>query len=259
LQCEPEEDREDDFMVHLQNSARFTLEQIDKTLELLAVGHDVILLEPTFTIAINNFSHYVRPDLLICQENEWHVGEIKVYLDRGGETSGIEVASAVKQAAVGILATRETLKDKTFKNEKIVIAPYVDLVFRKHTRLLASVTRLNAEAELVTLTAGIRDAETLVQEWKDKIVSLDNAESLEQIPNFYTTKCENGCPYNMVCKEKKERDEGRVFHGHAGVATAEALGITGERAVQLAEGKNPVTPQEQQAARWLQAGWEANT
>lgn len=254
VDCGDENFDENDPALRMQKFVTQTIEVVKGVYAVTQEGRSVILTQPTFELLINGFPHYVRPDLMICTGNEWYVGEIKVYLDRDGETSGIEVSSTVKQAAVGVLAAQATLTKYGFD---IKVSPLVDVIFRKHSIGRASVTRLNAEAEIETLSAGIRNAEELLTEWKDKVVSLDTAESIEKIPNFYTDSCAKSCEYNEVCRSQKEQDEGRILHEHPGVVVTEVAGVTGQRALELASGENPIDRNETLVSRWLRSGWEA--
>lgn len=227
-----------------------TLEFVATAQRHLAEGKIVILLQPTLKLVVNAVAHYLRPDLMVCGPTEWRIGEIKVYLDRDGETSGIEVASTVRQAAVGVIAARESLAELGVPP----ISSDVDVLFRRHTYAGATITRLNAQAEVSALNAGIEDAGRLLVEWSSKGVSLDSPEGVESVPNHYTRSCENGCPLNAACKSQKERDAGRVIHHHPGVISTELFGVTGERAMALADGAPPVDGEEH-VARWLSEGW----
>lgn len=219
----------------------------------------LIFLQPTFQFDVNGFTHHIRPDFLLLDRNVWRVGEIKVYLDRDGETSGLQVASTVKQAAVGILAVEQsfTKKDFSFISEKnFTVAKEVDVVFRRHGSHKATVTRLNAQAEVESLHRGLAESENIIKSLAGLVTSIDSPEIIEAIPNHYTLDCASTCPYDSVCKKQKTKESGRVIHHHPGVMASEHAGINGERALQLAEGDPPETRQESVVARWLHAGWE---
>lgn len=254
VDCGDENFDEHDVALRMQRFADQTMEVIRDAHAATLTGQSRILLQPTLELPINGYPHYVRPDVLVCTPGDWHVGEIKVYLDRDGETSGVEVSSTVRQAAVGVLAARATFAKSGLE---VTVASSVDVIFRKHALARASVTRLNAEAEIESLSAGLRSSAELLAEWKDKLVSLDTAEAIEQIPNYYTDSCAKSCAYNDVCRAAKEELDGRVLHEHPGVAVVEVAGVTGARALQLAAGHTPENRSETLVARWLVDGWEA--
>lgn len=60
-------------------------------------------------VAPGEFGGWLRPDLLYRHDpaGPWHVGEIKVYLDKGGETDGHSFGAAVAQAAASVLTLSE--------------------------------------------------------------------------------------------------------------------------------------------------------
>ena len=69
--------------------------------------HDFItrLNDPETTLILQGvipgpYGGWLRPDLLYKRNGEWTVGEIKIYLDKGGETDGHAFGSAVTQAAI---------------------------------------------------------------------------------------------------------------------------------------------------------------
>lgn len=249
-----EEDADEGTRLQMGKLLADTIKVIKKAHQENAEGRPVVLLQPTFALRINGYFHYVRPDVVVCDVNGWRVGEIKVYLDREGETSGIEVSSTVRQAAVGVLAVRDTLASQDIE---VSVSKDVDVIFRKHSAKKASLTVLNAEAEIESLVAGVYDAEKLFSAWKDKIVSLDSPEEIEKIPTFYSSDCATTCAYNEACRKDKEDNDGRLLHDHPGVLVAEIAGVSGRRAFELAGGETPVGNEERNIGRWLRFGWEA--
>lgn len=221
-----------------------------------------LFLQPTFQLEINGFTHHIRPDFVWMHQNIWRIGEIKVYLDRDGETSGIQVASTVKQAAVGILAIEQTFATPEYsviKEETTEVAREVDVVFRRHGSYRATATRLNAEAEIESLKRGIHQAEEIINELSSRVTSIDSPTVIENIPNHYTLDCATNCPYDEICRKQKTVESGRVIHHHPGVLAGEHAGVSGERALELAQGNPPTNNQESVVARWLHAGWEQKT
>jgi hypothetical protein len=235
---------------------RFSRSQIEETIKNWAGFESFLFLQPTFQLEINGFFHHIRPDFVWFDKNVWHLGEIKVYLDRDGETSGIQVASTVKQAAVGILAMRQTFDAYGCNFSEMGISEEVDIVFRKHGSLKASVTRLNAKAELEALSQGIQQAHEVVKDLSSLYSSLDEASIVESIPNHYTSTCAIKCPYHEVCNKQKTVEADRILHHHPGVLSGEHVGVSGQRALMLAQGAETSDKQEAVVARWLQAGWE---
>lgn len=243
--------------------AAYTKEKIvetisDKTTGIYGVDVCVMLLQPSFPIEINDVTHFVRPDIIFLQKETWRVAEIKVYLDRDGETSGQQVASTVQQAVVGTIALEQTLSEieETTGRKAFPVRPEVDVVFRRHGGWKASITRLDAQAEITAFKDAIRDSGELLKKWVEELGALDTPEAIEQIPNHFTSACENNCAYFTVCRNQQEKKHKRILHNVPGVDTAEKMGIDTERARTLAIGGTPLTPQEEVAARWLKAGWE---
>lgn len=69
------------------------------------------LADPEVTVILQGvlpglYGGYHRPDVLVRRGEVWQVGEVKVYLDRSGETPERLVQSTALQAAVSIVAAR---------------------------------------------------------------------------------------------------------------------------------------------------------
>lgn len=87
--------------------------------ELLAES-DAAIANPNVSVILQGvlpglYGGYHRPDLLVRTPQGWSVGEVKVYLDRAGDTSTHLVQSTATQAAVSVVAGRRhglTMEDQ---------------------------------------------------------------------------------------------------------------------------------------------------
>lgn len=78
----------------------------------LLTESDAALADPDVTVILQGvlpglYGGFHRPDLLVRTPRGWSVGEVKVYLDRAGDTPAHLVQSTATQAAVSVAAGRQ--------------------------------------------------------------------------------------------------------------------------------------------------------
>ena len=134
-------------------------EEGDRLTETALMGSGVgvrIIFQAQLTLRVGDVNQRIRPDILIgvLGEQRWWVGEVKSYLDRGGRTSGREVARACGQMAVGVLGLEQTLGDRGTCERS------GDLVLRSQGAARASVRRLPLDGELQIIRMLLDEAAT---------------------------------------------------------------------------------------------------
>lgn len=169
-----------------------------------------------------------RPDLLQrTPDGGWMVGEIKAYLDRGGDTDPHMTASAVTQAAVAVVAARRL---------GLKVSSTVRLVF-SDLSMNPVVHDLRADAEIAQI---------------ERLLSATvspKAEDPMQQPHVWGPVCRGRCPLDPVCAAEVAAQPGRVFltdriNTRHGLTHVEALG-------KITSGDDSL------AGRALRAGWHA--
>lgn len=127
---------------------------------------------------------WLRPDLLFRPHPgaPWTVGEVKVYLDKGGETDAHAFGAAVAQAAASVL----TLREAGYEVTTTVLVILTDMRGRPTTR------RVDAAGELERITAfrartGYRGDHTAPP-------------SLEEVEHIYSIRCVGTCALADYCR-----------------------------------------------------------
>lgn len=197
---------------------------------------------------------HVHPDLLVLIPSQRliRVGEAKSYLDLDGRTDPTEVATAVRQAAVAVVALRHRFGVE-------VVDRNVDLVLRLPRRPGASLRRLDAAAEIAAIAAALRRAPDLLAEATEMLAgrSLATADGLAAIPHRWDASCRNHCALADVCHAEAQRRDDLALLGEGAARALEGVASV-IRAIALARGDAPMNAAEERVASALSAGWAAS-
>lgn len=174
------------------------------------------------------YGGYHRPDLLIRRDAVWEVGEVKVYLDRAGETPKHLVQSTATQAAVSVVAARQMGMTVADTATIILASP----------RGTPSVRRIDVAGEseliehLLRTSPAPRSDSTAVPDLEDH--------------RYNPAICEGACALADICRAEAGAAPGMLWPGEM---TAQTYGWTHEGLLALcASGEAPAA---------VQAGWDA--
>lgn len=208
------------------------IEDSTATPALLAVS-DAALADPDVSVVLQAvlpglYGGYHRPDLMIRTPRGWAIGEVKVYLDAGGDTSPHLVQSTAMQAAVSVVAGRH--HGLTVDDEALII-----LASSQGKPSLRSLN-LAGEVELVTALLHTNPPPS-----RDAIEMPDLTQH-----RYNPSLCEGSCALAETCRREAGSAPGIFWPGDQ---TAPTYGWTHEDL--LAQCERGVAP----AA--VQAGWDA--
>ena len=195
---------------------------------------DAAVADPTVAVIVQGvlpglYGGYHRPDLLIRTEQGWDVGEVKVYLDKGGDTSPRLIQSTAAQVAVSIVAARR--HGMNVSDRGIVI-----LASQRGTPSVRPML-LGGEIELV---------ESLLE-----VAPLTPSEARQGLPeslgeHIYSPACEGKCALADFCRDEAQRAPGVLWSGDTVAPTYGWSHV--DLLAMCAEGRGPDA---------VQAGWEA--
>ena len=196
----------------------------------------------------------MHPDLLVAKPGwkRFRVADVKSYLDLDGRTDPTEIATAVRQIAVGIVALRRDHGEDAADE-------LVDIVLRTPRRPGAGVRTLDASVEIATITSWLASSGAIVTEAlvENGGKPLDTRAGVESIAHHWDASCEGHCPMSEVCHaEATARGDLMLLGPTVEVALEGVASIS--RATVLATGGAPVTVDEKRVAANLAAGWAAS-
>lgn len=159
--------------------------------ELLADEQTTMILQG---VAPGLFGGWLRPDLVFSRDGQWHVGEVKIYLDKGGETDAHAFGQAVTQAAASVLTLRRS--GVNVSDDVLVIL----------TNLIGQPTGrwVNAAGELHRL-------QMLEQRAQYQGGASTSAPDLFGTEHIYSIRCEGACALAEYCREQLRETEHAVF------------------------------------------------
>lgn len=195
----------------------------------------------------------IHPDVLYAQPGwrQFRVDDIKAYLDLDGRTDPTEIATAVRQCAVGMIALRQAFGAGATLDE-------AGLVLRIPRRPGAGVRLLDATVEIATIGVWLaRSAEMAVgASALTGGAPIASAESLERIPHRWERGCEHRCSLSEICHGEALRTDSIDLLGPTAADAIDGVASLG-RAKELATGDSPSTADERRVAASLAAGWRA--
>lgn len=151
--------------------------------DLTATGQVGIILQG---VAPGPFGGWLRPDIVFrgAEKDTWHVGEIKVYLDRGGETDPHTFGQAVTQAAASVL----TLREAGYSISSTVLIVLTDLLGNPRPRWVDCEGEVNAVTTLRERAPYRGDATT--------------PPPLEHAQHIYSIRCVGRCALADYCRDQ---------------------------------------------------------
>lgn len=213
-------------------------------------AHPMLVFQARIRFEMAGAEHMVKPDVLLWTGQRWRIGEMKAYPDRGGYTDGAAIAKAVKQCAVGVVALMQHVDES-------LVDQNVDLILRASGRVAASLRSLPAEAEIESVRwaadHAVDDAARFLELTGG--LAIDSDESLQQIPHEYGQDCHGSCDLADDCKTEASSKRADLL----GAGAFSHLGVSNQRAVELAGGSRPENPSEGALAAVLRDGWNAAT
>lgn len=225
-------------------------EEGDRLTETALMGSGVgvrIIFQAQLTLRVGDVNQRIRPDILIgvLDEQRWWVGEVKSYLDRGGRTSGREVARACGQMAAGVLGLEAMLGDRGTCERS------GDLVLRSRGAAQASVRRLPLDGELQTIRRLLDEAATT----RCGPGQFDTVESTLGVPCHFDESCASECGMFPICSTV-EGSRKRLALGDSLGDLCDSLGGY-ERVLRLVRGDEAPGTGEEALVASLRAGFGA--
>lgn len=140
-------------------------------------------------VAPGTFGGWLRPDLLsrTSPTGPWTVGEVKVYLDKGGETDTHAFGAAVAQAAASVL----TLREAGYEVTDTVLVILSDIRGRPTVRTVDCTGELERIRAFRTRT-GYRGDHT-------------TAPDLDETEHIYSIRCVGTCALADYCRAHTAR------------------------------------------------------
>jgi hypothetical protein len=203
--------------------------------ELLA-EFDAAVADPNVAIIIQGvlpglYLGYHRPDLMVRNPIGWTVGEVKVYLDRGGDTPVHLVQSTATQAAVSVVAARRhglTVSETAM----VVLASARGL---PSVRLI----HIGGETDLIEQLTVTSPRPRGEHDYPSTLAHLAGH-------RYVAAACEGACALADICRKQAGAEPGVLWPGDA---VAPTYGWTHEDL--LAQCESGVAPPA------VQAGWDA--
>lgn len=183
-----------------------------------------VLLKPRLTVRVGAEAHEVEPDALVWSEGEefFRVVEIKSYPDRGGKTDPEDLRGACRQAAVGVVALRESLPG-------VEVPARADLVLSRREHREGSLHPMTIEGEvdsLVRLLAAFPARMAEVAGRLSEGVALDAPRALESLAKHWRPSCRDLCALATRCRKEMQASADPALLGSAAAETlAPALSV----------------------------------
>ena len=217
-----------------------------------------IIIKPRMFVRLLGIGHAIEPDALIAADADrfYRPIEVKSYPDRAGKTDSADVRSACRQAAVGVVALREAIREFGFRDVDVAVPAIGDLVLRVPGSMSAKLRSMTLRSEAASLERAIDEAPRNLDELEAMLApgaSLDDPLILDQIPTSYRTSCKEHCALAGKCKQQAcAAGEPAVIGDMARELLAPAGTVT--RALDLMNGRGvpPRTAEEVALAEQLQ-------
>ena len=220
-----------------------------------------VVVKPRVAVRILGVEHFVEPDALVAADGDpfYRVVEIKSYPDRDGKTDPTDIRGACRQAAVGVVALRQTVVGLGIADPAGLVPAVADLVLRAPGSLRPTLREMTLHGEVVSVERVLAEAPASLAELEAMLrgirtgATLDDPDVLDVIPNHYRESCREHCALAAVCKRQAVACGSPVLLGSpAGEALAAAASI--QRALELMEGRGapPVTSEERVLGEQLQ-------
>jgi hypothetical protein len=214
-----------------------------------------LIIKPRLTVELLGVEHGIEPDAIVASDAEtfYRPMELKSYPDRAGKTDPADVRSACRQAAVGVVALRQAAQRLEIAGVSEAVAAIGDLVLRVPGSRKARLSVMTLEGEVASLERAIGEAPRNLDELEALLppgASLDDAATLESVPNRYGSSCREYCALAAHCKQASVVARDPILLGEQ---AQELLAPAGSisRAADLMKGAPPRTAAEQRLAEAL--------
>lgn len=203
-----------------------------------------IIIKPRIRISGIGFEHTIEPDALVASDTEdsYRVVEIKSYPDRSGKTSEADIRSACRQAAVGVVALKQTvsaLSSDAFIADKVAHAG--DLILSLPGVYRPSLREMTLESEIASIERIIADAPQRLTELEAMLrpgAALSDPGVFDSLPFNYLPNCREHCALAKTCKARAVSEGNPVLLGLQAKEELAAAGSIG-RAIELMLGVGP--------------------
>ena len=166
-----------------------------------------LIIKPRLLVSLVGVPHPIEPDFLISSDSAqfYRVGELKSYPDRGGKTDPADIRSACRQAAVGVVALRETLQMLGARTPQQLALAEAHLVLRVTGLMVPTLSRMGIASEVDSVERAIADAPTNLDELENMLpagATLDDPSVLASVPNNYRPACKEHCSLWEHCRSQ---------------------------------------------------------
>lgn len=221
-----------------------------------------LIIKPRLAVRLVDVPHPIEPDYLVASDSDrfYRVGELKSYADRDGKTDAADIRGACRQAAVGIIALRQSLALFGVAAPDALAEAWCDLILRAPGSFTPTLRAMTIAGEVASLDRALSEAPRNLDELEAMLPpggALSDATVLAAIPNNYRPSCKEHCAMWSHCREQALTAGHPVVLGdHAAEQLAAAGSIA--RALDLLNGTGqpPRTAAETALAQQLQ---EADT
>jgi hypothetical protein len=218
-----------------------------------------LIIHGRMTLTINDVPYDIEPDLLIASETDacYRPGEIKSFPDRDGKTESADLRSALRQAAVAVIGLHQLLSQWGIVQPEGLVPAKADLILRVPGSSRAKLRPMTLQQECASIEVIIQQAPQDFCALEQQLLAigpcatLDQPDTLDQIPNHFSPTCKEFCPLASHCKKQARcLSEPILLGNHACQELASVPTLT--RAWDLLNGQAPATPAEQLLAQRLQ-------
>ncbi len=225
-----------------------------------------IIIKPRLTLPLAGIARGIEPDVLVAATSDsfYRPVEIKSYPDRDGKTSPSDLRSALRQAAVGVLALRHALTDRLNMpaHEAADRVPdWGDIVLRKPGSMRGSLRPMSLAGEVDSIARSLVSAKADVAIAIAHLptdASLADPTVLDAIPNHFRESCKEHCALAKQCKAAAILAGDPAILGDIARETLHAPQTLG-RVIDLLHGRGfaPITPAEEAVRSDLQRAHSA--
>ena len=227
-----------------------------------------LIIKPRLTVALLGLPHDIEPDAFVAADRDrfYRPVEIKSYIDRAGKTDPSDLRSAYRQAAVGVYGLRELLRCAGVPDPPALVPLEADLVLRRPSSFSPTLRPMRLPGEYFSvaqaLQAAPQDLLTLEAQLQRSGpgAALDDARTIEALPNNYLPSCREHCALAPYCKQRAYRASDPIVLGPQARERLAAAGSVA-RALDLLNGTGgPIrSPEEDALAAQLReadAAWK---
>jgi hypothetical protein len=219
-----------------------------------------LIIKPRLTVTLLGVDHGIEPDAIVAADADafYRPMELKSYPDRAGKTDPADVRSACRQAAVAVVALRQSAERLGLRDLASAVPSLGDLVLRVPASQKGKLSPMTLQGEVASLERALGEAPRNLDELEAFLpagASLDRPEVLEAVPNSYRSSCREHCALAKHCKQASIAAQDPILLGEQAKELLIPAGSI-SRAADLLEGARPRTEAEKALAEQLQ---EANT